>query len=329
MKLLPVFAATLVLVGCAASQPQKTVSAATTAPAVSSTAQPSQIGVGKITLGMPLDKATAAFGSPGQLGTDDKGAAYHAYPLTESGGYTVLMTATFRPTYVYGIQVAGGSDVKMDPIMGVRLGDTEQMVLDRVGVPTSKTPVAGMDRNLWSYAGRNYSFEVDSGGHLASILVYGYEGVMAARGWPASWDRYHPNSIAAVIEEDRAGWEDPKDNYYIAAGGIFLRPRVRFTGEVRPTSAEALDLMDNFFKTTPGNLTAAMYPQSMKVVEDGKEYWLPVQSTLLGDLQADCKHGDTTVDLFAIWLGAKDGGKTKVVIVNNYCSCSWDSAEVK
>jgi hypothetical protein len=329
MKLIPIFAAALVLVGCATSQPQNTVSAAATAPAVSSVAQQSQVGIGNITLGMPLDKVVAALGSSGQLGTDDKGAAYHAYPLTKSGGYMVLMTATFRPAYVYGIQMAGGSDVKMDPIMGVRLGDTEKAVLEHVGEPTSKEPVAGMSRNLWNYAGRNYSFEVDSSGHLVSILVYGYEGVMSARGWPANWDRYHPNSIAAVIEQDRAGWDDPKGNYYIAAGGILLRPRVRFTGEVRPTSAAAMDLMDNFFKTTPGNLAATMYPQSIKVIEDGKEYWLPVQSTLLDDLQADFKRGDTTMDLFAIWLGAKDGGKTKVVIVNNYCSCSWDSAEEK
>lgn len=326
MKLLSICAATLVLAGCATSQPQKSVPAAAAVPAVSSTAQPSQVGIGNITLGMPLDKVMAALGSPGQLGTDDKGAAYHAYPLTKSGGYMVLMTATFRPAYVFGIQMAGGSDVKMDPIMGVRLGDAEQAILEHVGEPTSKEPVAGMNRNLWSYAGRNYSFEVDSGGHLVSILIYGYEGVTAARGWPASWDRYHPNSIAAVIENDRVGWDDPKSNYYIAAGGILLRPRVKFTGEVRPTSAEALDLMDNFFKTTPGNLTTAMYPKSIKVIEDGKEYWLPVQSTLLDDLQADFKRGDATMDLFAIWLGARDGGKTKVVIVNNYCSCSWDSA---
>ncbi|HEY3643751.1 MAG TPA: hypothetical protein VGM16_00310, partial [Gammaproteobacteria bacterium] len=275
MKLLPVCAATLVLVGCAASPPRNSAPVAVAAPAASSTAAPSQIGIGKITLGMPLDKAMAAFGSPGQLGTDDKGAAYHAYPLTASGGYTVLMTAIFRPTYVYGIQVAGGSDVEMDPVMGLKLGDTSQAVLEHVGAPSSKTPVTGMDRSLWSYVGRNYSFEVDSSGHLVSILVYGYEGVIVARGWPAAWERYQPDSIAAVIEHDRPGWDAPEDNYYIAAGGVFLRPRVRFTGEVRPTSAEAMDLMDNFFKTTPGNLTAKMYPQSIKVVEDGNAYWLP------------------------------------------------------
>ena len=212
----------------------------------------------------------------------------------------------------------------MNPIMGVRLGATADTLLTHVGIPTSKEPVAGMDRTLWSYDGRNYSFEVDSSGHLASILVYGYAGVMSAFNWPSSWDRYQPNSIAAVIENDRAGWGDPKTDIYIAAGGILLRPRVTFTGEVQATTPAALDLMRDFFKTTPNNLNLDMYPQSIKVVEDGKEYWLPIQSTLLSDLEADFKRGDTTVDLFAIWLGAIDKGKTKVVIVNNYCSCSWD-----
>ncbi len=317
----------LLVAGCTASPVQ--TSGPATASSVSSTVQPSQVGIGNITLGMPLDKAMAAFGSPGKIGTDDKGAAYHMYPLTAAGGYTVLMTATFRPAYVYGVQVTGGADVKMDPVMGVRLGDTGQDVLAHVGAPTSKEPVAGMDRTLWSYDNRNYSFEVDSSGHLVSILVYGYDGVLSAFGWPASWERYHPNSIAAVIEADKAGWSDPKDKYYIAAGGVFLRPRVTFTGEIRPTSAEAADVMDAFFKTTPSNLTSALYPQSIKVIEDGKEYWLPIQSSLLDDLRADFKRGDTTMDLLAIWLGAKDGGKTKVVIVNNYCSCAWNSAERK
>lgn len=326
MRLLPVFAAIFALAGCATPPAQKSASIT---PAAPSSPQPSQVGIGKITLGMPLDKAMGFFGSAGQTGTDDKGATYHAYQVSKSGGYLVLMTAPFRPNYIYGVQIAGGADVEMSPIMGVRLGATADAVLADVGIPTSKKPVTGMDRTLWSYDDRNYSFEVDSSGHLVSILVYGYNGTPSAFGWPASWDRYHPNSIAAVIEADKAGWSDPKDNYYIAAGGVLFRPRVTFTGEVRPTSAEELDLMNAFFKTMPANLTSSMYPQSIKVIEDGKEYWLPTQSNLLDDLQADFKRGDTTMDLFAIWMGAKDGGKTKVVVVNNYCSCSWNSAERK
>lgn len=316
----------LVLTGCAA-QPQKAApapSSVAAAPAVPAALQPSQVGIGKITLGMPLNEAMGFFNVPDRSGTDDKGAVYHAYQVSPSGGYVVLMTATFRPDSIFGIQIAGGSDVKMTPIMGVRLGDTADAVLTHVGQPTKKSSVEGMDRTLWSYDDRNYSFEMDSTGHLASILIYGYRGLMPALGWPSSWERYPPNSIAAVIENDKEGWSDPKNTYYIAAGGILLRPRVRFTGDVRATTPAARDMMEVFFKTTPGNLSADMYPQSIKVVEEGKEYWLPIQSSLLDDLQADFKRGDTTLDLFAIWLGAKGPtGETKVVIVNNYCLCSW------
>src|SRR5215472_5819593 len=156
----------VLLAGCASSQLPKSANTQPAAVVSPATAQPSQVGIGKITLGMPLRQAMGFFSVPDRSGTDDKGAAYHAYQVSPSGGYVVLMTATYRPDFIFGVQIAGGADVDMTPIMGVRLGDTIDKVLANVGAPSEKTAVQGMDRTLWSYDDRNYSFEIDSSGHL-------------------------------------------------------------------------------------------------------------------------------------------------------------------
>lgn len=320
MKLLPIFVAALVLAGYAASPAVQGASAPTSAPAAPSAFPPSQVGIGRITLGMPLDAAMKILGSPGQVGTDDKGATYHAYPLGNSGGYMVVMPAPFRPNYVFGIQITGGADTPSIPILGLRLGDKSDALLTNIGVPSSKTPVQGMDRTQWNYAGRNYSFEVDSSGQLVSILVYGYRGIMLAQGWGPNWEDYQPNSIAAIIEAERSGWETAP--HFISAGDNALRPRVTYTGEVRDTPVDALTVIKFFVDTMKLNVKPEVFSKSIKVVEDGKEYWLPAQQTVIEEMQEALKPGDAT-DLFAVWMGAMDKGRVKVVAVNEYCSCDW------
>jgi hypothetical protein len=45
-----------------------------------------------------------------------------------------------------------------------------------VGQPTNRSQVLD-ERTLWSYAGRNYSFELSSGGDLITIRIAGYDGL--------------------------------------------------------------------------------------------------------------------------------------------------------
>ena len=317
MKRISFLLLVLLLAGCAAPQ-TKPQQGTTAAPQTATQPPPSMSGLGPFSLGMPMDAALKKISVPTQDGKDEHGGTYHAFQVSQAGGYMAVMSAPFRPAYVYGIQISGGSDVKMDPVLGVKLGDTAEAILTHVGEPSDKMPEPDMGRDLWTYDGRNYSFETDSTGHLVSILVYGYEGIVAAMGWEPNWERYVPNSIAAVIETDRAGWED--SDYYIPAGGIRLRPRVTYTGEVRDTSADVLAVIKDFMDTTPANLKPEAFSKSIKVVEDGQEYWLPTQEQVIKAMQGELKPGDAT-DLFAIWVGASHKGKFKAVVVNEYCRC--------
>lgn len=157
--------------------------AGSTAPAAAKVARlrpPSLNGIGKVTLGMSVADAKKTFGYGGDQDVDDQGAPEFTYMISHDHGFTVILTAPGKPGEVYGVQINGGADVDMDPILGVRLGDSSFSLLTKIGPPTSKTPIPGSDNTLWSYDDRNYSFIISSGGDLIGIRVYGYTGLPAS-----------------------------------------------------------------------------------------------------------------------------------------------------
>ena len=138
---------------------------------------PSLTGIGKITLGMPLADAKKSFGYSGDQDFDEHGQPEYTYMISHGHGFMVILTSSDQPDQVYGVQINGGADVDMDPIMGIRLGDSSFSLLTKVGEPTGKTPIPNSDNTLWSYDDRNYSFILSSGGDLICIRVYGYTGL--------------------------------------------------------------------------------------------------------------------------------------------------------
>lgn len=312
----------LLLAGCATA-PVSTQQPGTTAHTSAQTPPPSQFGLGPFGLGTPIDEALKKIKAPTKTGVDAHGGTYWAFPVSQAGGYMAIMTAPFRPAYVYGVQISGGSDVDMTPIFGVKLGDTAEAITVNVGEPSSKVKEDGIDRTLWNYEGRNYSFETDSTGRLASILVYGYEGVITAKGWEPNWERYIPNSIKGVLEQDKAYIDALKTaDIYIAAGGVPFRPRVTYAGDIRDTDPATMGLVADWLKSMDSSVDPEMYSKSIHVTEDGMDYWLPTQAKVVEAMQQEVKLGQA-IDLFAMWVGAKDKGKTKAFLVNDYCDCYW------
>jgi hypothetical protein len=270
-----------------------------------------------------MEDALKVSGSPGETGKDEHGAITHRYLVGGGHANLTLLAAPFRPDYLYGVQVTGTPDAALAPVAGVHLGDTAYDVLNRLGEPTSRQPVPDKDRTLWVYEGRNYSFELSSGGDVLTIRIYGYAGVMSGLGWPVVWERYRPNSIGAATDEQRAGWED--GSFYVASAGVPFRPRVTFTGDVRDTPQDVLDQITAWARTSPDAVSADMYTKSIRVVDNGVGYWLPIQSGRLKPFQDSVKAGDA-VDLFVVWLGAGNGSANQALIVNEFCTCSWAPA---
>jgi hypothetical protein len=96
--------------------------------------------------------------------------------ISDGHAYIELLTESGKPDVVYGIEYHGGADAKVPPILGVNLGDDASAVLSHVGEPSSRS-AAPLDRTLWVYEGRNYSFEISSGGDLITVRIVGYVGL--------------------------------------------------------------------------------------------------------------------------------------------------------
>ena len=163
----------------AANPPEPAPGAGTGARVASAptTPPPSAQGIGKITLGMSKADARAQLGSFVEQGRDDRGAPAFTYMYSHDHGFVVLYLEPNNPNTVYGMEFHGGADVDMEPVLGVRLGDSAFTVLKDVGQPTAKTRPPGSDNSVWTYDGRNYSFTFSSGGDLICIRVYGYDGL--------------------------------------------------------------------------------------------------------------------------------------------------------
>lgn len=315
----------LFIAGCAAQPAAQQASApprATLAPSGATPAglPPSEVAYGQVSLGMSMDDALKKYGATRDSGRDAHGAAYYRYVIAGGDANLTLYSAPFRPGYLYGLQITGNPSAGLPPVAGVHLGDGAFQVLSLLGEPASRDPVPGKERTLWTYADRNYAFELSDGGDVISLRVYGYAGVMLAQAWPAVWERYRPDSISGATSADRAGWQD--GSVYVASAGVPFRPRVTFTGDVRDTSQDVLDEITAWARTSPDAVSAGMYTKSIRVVDNGASYWLPIQSDRLKPFQDAVKPGDA-VDLFVIWLGAGNGGADPALIVNEFCTCSW------
>jgi hypothetical protein len=141
---------------------------------------PSMAGVGKLTLGMAMYDAMHTFHSFGDEDRDEFGAETQTFLISDGHGYVVLLTEKDKPETLYGIEYHGGADADTAPtIMGVRLGQGALAVLTHVGEPSRRERLPNSEFTRWYYDGRNYSFDISSGGDLVAIRLYGYEGLQA------------------------------------------------------------------------------------------------------------------------------------------------------
>jgi hypothetical protein len=141
-------------------------------------------GIGKLSIGMSMADAAKAMGFHGDEETDAQGNPARSFMISDGHGYIELLTESGKPDVVYGIEYHGGADAKVAPILGVNLGDDAAAVLSHVGEPTSRDPEP-LDRTLWAYQGRNYSFEISSGGDLITVRIVGYDGLSTPSSEPA------------------------------------------------------------------------------------------------------------------------------------------------
>ncbi|HSN18497.1 MAG TPA: hypothetical protein VLV87_09855 [Gammaproteobacteria bacterium] len=128
---------------------------------------PDLAGFGKLTIGMPMDDAYKAMGSHGDTEWDSQGEV-HTYMIGDGHGFIEIRPSAAGT--LYSIRVVGGADAHVAPILNVALGDGAFVLMNNVGLPSSRTPLPG-DKELWNYVGRNYAFEISPGGDVIGVRI--------------------------------------------------------------------------------------------------------------------------------------------------------------
>ena len=137
------------------------------ASAVPANLPPDLTGYGKLTLGMSMDDAYKALGSRGDTEWDEQGEV-HSYFI--GGGHGFMELRPSSAGTLYSIRVVGGADAHLAPILNVVLGDGAFVLINNVGLPSSRTSLPG-DKELWNYRGRNYAFEISPGGDVIGLRI--------------------------------------------------------------------------------------------------------------------------------------------------------------
>jgi hypothetical protein len=157
-----------VVAKAAASQPA-VAAALPPLPAAAATANlpPNLAGFGKLSVGMSMEDAYKALESHGDTDYDEQGEV-HTYMIGQDHGFMELRPSATGT--LYSIRVVGGADAHQPPVMGVTLGDAAFILVNNVGLPSSRAPLPG-DKELWNYRDRNYSWEISPGGDVIGFRI--------------------------------------------------------------------------------------------------------------------------------------------------------------
>ena len=123
-----------------------------------------------------------------------------------------------------------------------------------------------------------------------------------------NWDRYKPNTLAAIIKRAEPDVKsDP--GLWMSNGEIAASVVVTYTGKVRSLTKPSSNLM--YWVSHSLNVKPQFFDQfnqEMLVIENGVEYWLPVQKQLLPHFKKEAKPG-TNILIFVTYFGANHSPK--------------------
>ena len=89
-----------------------------------------------------------------------------------------------------------------------------------------------------------------------------------------------------------------------------------YTGKIRPVGAETRELISrwaNAMRHAPG--TSEMFASEIEVEQEGRRYWLPIQSQLVAPLQREVRAGENA-HLYLLLVGAYK--QAPVLVVNEF-----------
>jgi hypothetical protein len=134
-----------------------------------------------------------------------------------------------------------------------------------------------------------------------------------------TWARYRPGKLSSTIQahSSRAGSSDKG----VDLGSDAVRARVTYTGRSRPTSATKQRFIAFYMASIGTPEFSEKFMTEMLFVEDGVQFWLPVQDVLLPHLRREMQKGEGVI-LLANWIGItypeRAGSGLHVFLVNEF-----------
>jgi hypothetical protein len=134
-----------------------------------------------------------------------------------------------------------------------------------------------------------------------------------------TWARYKPSKLSSIIKAHT----NPADTLDkgIDLGSDPVRARVTYTGRSRLISAKKRRFIAFYMDSIGTPESAKKFMTEMLFIEDGVEFWLPVQDVLLPHFRKELSKGEV-VTLLANWVGItypdRDGSRLHIFLVNEF-----------
>ena len=134
-----------------------------------------------------------------------------------------------------------------------------------------------------------------------------------------TWARYKPGKLSSIIKAHT----NPADaiDKGVDLGSDPVRAQVTYTGASRPTSAKKQRFIAFYMDSVGSPEFTEKFLTELLFIEDGVEFWLPVQDVLLSYFREELHKGER-VTLFANWIGItypeRGGSGVHVFLVNEF-----------
>lgn len=134
-----------------------------------------------------------------------------------------------------------------------------------------------------------------------------------------SWDRYRPATISEIKAALVFDYPDNFVGFTINSNASVnpYRVKARYLGDLRPISPIRRQLIWNW---SPAHF-ARLFERELLVETEGERIWMPVQSSLIPDLQKELERTDM-VELFIMAVGTIDNKDRHdwVFVINEFTS---------
>ena len=140
-------------------------------------APPSQVELNGFLLGQYSEVPPLVFGKPIREIKGSDGWFYQAYQIDKRGTYMVFGFSPEDKKRIRSLQITGTRGSAMHTFLGVSLGDEMAVLTKALGSPSSVEHEKDLPVDLYKYADRNYTVEVDKDKRVYSIRVEGNDGL--------------------------------------------------------------------------------------------------------------------------------------------------------